>query len=120
MVNYIGTVFEILAIGLFARHGLLLEYKPVVGLNRADGLAEMNGESFLIEATVVTQSPYPEVAGAVDWKRMVRMIREDKVLDKAKQLRDSEIPIEPTGSELSGIRNQAATVFLPPLGIAWR
>lgn len=88
---YLGTVFEIFIIAPCARSGILLEYEPKVGSNKAEALIKIGKGCLLIEASVMITGRKPNFCGAIGEEYSNKIY--GKIKDKAKQLKDSSYPI---------------------------
>lgn len=90
--TYLGTVFEIFIVAPCASLGILSDYEPNVGSNKAEALIEIKKSSLLIEATVMTTGRAINFCGAIDIEEYPNKIY-SKIKDKAKQLKNSSYPV---------------------------
>lgn len=90
--TYLGTVFEIFIVAPCASSGILSDYEPKVGSNKAEALIKIKKSSLLIEATVMTTGRAINFCGAIDIEEYSNKIY-SKIEDKAKQLKNSSYPI---------------------------
>jgi len=92
LTAYLGTVFEIFIVAPCARAGLIIEYEPKIGNNKAEALVKIYETYLLIEATVMTTGREPNFCGAIDIKEYSNKIYL-KIKSKAEQLKGSHYPI---------------------------